>query len=200
LARQVQFGDLAGRLARALDLTSGAGALTLEEGVLPVVIVSDATELPFATEPRAGAGYGSVTGAVGQQATIALNLTGSGKFWLKQLVISRATTGLIEVNRSGRLEAAGTFTDKIMLDVSSKSAPAQGSLFLPLTIRQYTTPPVGIGTGIAWAFSLGAGIALVWPVDMLIGQGETIYVKNLDTATLITVNFQGMYYPTGEDQ
>jgi hypothetical protein len=198
LGRIVQFGDLTGRLVRALDV-QGSGSLVLEEQLLPVVIASDATELPFASEPRAGGGYGNATGAAGQQVTHALTLTGSGKFWLKQLVVSRAVTGSIEVNRSGRLEAAGTFTDKAMLDLSSKSAPAQGSLFLPLTIRSYTTPPVAIGAGIALSFSLGAGIALIWPIDVLIGTGETIYVKNLDNATQLTANFLGMYYPTAED-
>jgi len=198
VTRIVQFGDLSGRLVRALDLVGG-GELRVEDAIIPVAIVSDATELPFAQEPRAGAVYGEATGAVGQQVTHALTLTGSGKFWLKQLVLSRAVTGRIELNRSGRLEAGGTSTDKTMLDLSSKSAPAQGSLFLPLTLKQYTTPPVGIGTGIACSFSLGAGVALIWPVDVLIGQGETIYVKNLDTATQLTANFQGMYYPTAED-
>jgi hypothetical protein len=196
--RILQFGDLSSRLVRALDLVGGAGQLQLEEGVLPVVLLQDATQLPFALEPRAGLGYGQATGAAGQQATLGLTLTGSGKLWIFQLIVTRTTAGPVEVNRSGRLEAGGTSTDRLMVDMSSSNAPNQGSLFLPVTIRQFTTPPVGIGTGIAASFQLAAATALVWPLDAVLGQGECLYVKNTDNATQITCAFHGRYYPTAE--
>lgn len=198
MSRIIQFGDLGTRLGRALDLVGGGG-LVLEDGVIPVVIVSDATELPFANEPRSGGVYGDVTGAVGQQPTLGLVLNASGIFWLKQIMVTRTAAGWVEVNRSGRTEADGVFTEKVMVDLSSKSSPSQGSLFLPASVRQYTTSPAAIGSGIAQQFFCPANSPIQFPIAAVIRQGEVLYVKNQETATRLVVAFSGSYYPTAEE-
>lgn len=193
--RPFQFGDVSTRLKAALGL-QGRDNWSVEEGLLPVVVVQDATLLPFAHEPRALLGYGQATGVAGKQATLGLTLTGSGKLWIRQLIVTRTTAGPVEVNRSGRMEAGGTSTDRVPVDMSSSNAPNQGSQFLPAIVRQWTDPPVGIGTGIAALFTLGAAVAFVWPLDCVLSPTECLYVKNTDNATQITCVFHGLYFPS----
>jgi hypothetical protein len=193
--RPFQFGDIAHRLTAALGL-QGRDAFAVEEAILPVVLAADATQLPFALEPRSVLGYGQATGAAGQQATLGCTLTGSGKLWIRELLVTRTTAGTVEVNRSGRIETTGSSTDRALVDLSSSNAPNQGPQFAPALVRQWTTPPVAIGSGIAAQFALAAAIALVWPLDAVLSQGETLYVKNVDNATQLTCVFQGYYYPS----
>ena len=110
--------------------------------------------------------------------------------------MTRTTAGPVEVNRSGRMEAGGASTDRTMIDMSSSNAPNQGPQFLPAFCRQFTTPPVGIGAGIAATFQLQAATAFVWPLDCVLSPTECLYVKNTDNATQITCAFHGLYFPS----
>ncbi len=193
--RPFQYGDIATRLKALLGL-QGRDNWQVEESLLPVVVVGSASELPFAAEPRAGAGYGEVTGAAGQQATIAFQLTGPGCLWLTDLDASLSLAGRIETNRSGALAAAGAFTDKNMLDVSSNSGGASGSQFLPVLIRQWTTPPAAIGSGIAHVFSMAADAGRALPLNVLLRTNEVLYVKALSNAVTIRASVSGLYYPS----
>lgn len=195
MARPFQYGDIARRLKALLGL-QGRDAWQLEESLLPVVVSADASQLPFVAEPLAGSVYQEVLGAVANQAHTAITLTASGVFWLRQLCITRLTTGNVEVNRSGRIETDGTFTDRSMLDLSTNSAGAVGSKFLPLTCRGWTVQPAAIGLGLAAQFKTLANTPFILPFDCLLRQGEALYVKCTDTNTQITCSYQGLYYPS----
>lgn len=194
--RTYQFGDIAHRLAQALGL-QGRDAFAVEESILPVAQVVDASALPYATEPRAVTCFGDATGAVGNSPHLGLTLTGSGKLWIRQLVMVRPTSaGAVEINRSGRIETDGTFTDRAGVDTSSNNAPNQGPQFLPLKVRQWTVQPAAIGSGVAAQFRMAQNAPLVWPVDVVLSPGECFYAKTLDTAVQLTTVFQGLYYPS----
>lgn len=193
--RGFQYGDIEGRLKALLQL-QGRSNFAVEESILPVVLAGDAHELPFANEPRAGAGYGVALGAAGQQGTIAFQLTGPGCLWLTSLDAAVSAAGLIETNRSGQLAAGGVSTDKNMLDVSSNTGGAAGSLFLPVLIRQFTTPPAAIGPGIAHVFSMAADAGRSLPLNVLLRTNEVLYVKALSNAVTIRAAVSALYYPS----
>lgn len=194
MARQFQYGDIARRLKALLGL-QGRDAWQLEESLLPMVLTADASQLPFVAEPLSGMCFDEVTGAASTPHT-AISLTASGVFWLRQIVVTRLTTGWVEVNRSGQLETDGTFLDTAMLDMSTSSAGGRGSHFLPITCRGWTVAPANVGGGLAAQFKTIANTPFLLPLDVLLRRGEALYVKNTDSGTNLTVSYQGLYYPS----
>jgi len=193
LGRPIQYADLSSRLAEGLGLT-GRDNWSIGEELLPAVITLDVTQLPYASEPRAAAGYGDITG-VAAQSVLALTNQGTGVFWLQQIAASIATDGFIEISRSGQL-AAGAASTRQMVDTSSKAAPNIGGLTLPKLISQWTAV-VTTGPGIAeqlWA----SRISMPYPVNHLLRNGETCYVKTQTAAIRLVVGFSGFYYPNIE--
>lgn len=191
----IQFGELAGRLRRAVELV-GRIPLALDETVVPTVILRDAGELPFALDPNEIGGFKNLSPTAGQQATLGITNNGpkGSVFVLDLLWLASQTAGnRIEVSRSGVLQSDGVSSDTLAADLSTTCKGLTTALQAQVLLRAWTTAPAATGGAISHEFRV-LTTHQPFEVRMALRSGEVAYVKCQTVSQDIYVAFRGRFY------
>lgn len=191
----IQVGDIANRLRRAFDIR-GRIPTSLDETIVPVAIVRNADELPFALDPAGVGGFFNLTPTAGQQATLGISNQGpkGSVFILDELYLASQTAGnRLEVSRSGVLQTDGVFTDKSCADMSTSCLGLITALSVPVTLRGWTTAPAGTGGAIAQELRVLTTHA-PFSIRAMLRRGEVIYVKCQTVTQDLYVAVKGRFY------
>lgn len=191
----IGLGDIANRLRRALDVR-GRIPTALDETIVPVVLVRDASAPPFALDPSTLSGQRELAAIVGVQGTIAIANIGpvGSVFILDKLWLSNSVAGgRVEVSKSGVLATDGTFTDSTLADFTTSCRGLATAVNGLVRMRAWTVAPAATGGAIG-------PIVRVLTTDQeynisgALRSGEVVYVKNLSTNQELRVSCQGRYF------
>lgn len=196
----IQLGELANRIRRAFDVR-GRMPLALDETVVPVLIVGDATDFPFSLDPLGFAGHGFVVGQAANRACVAVSNQGpEGSIAvIEQLVVSTSTGAAsqdIEISRSGILQTAvAALETRRCADVTSDCRGGTGLVAreVPVLISEWDLDITTGGT-ICERLRTAAFTSVVLAVRHVLRRGEVMYVKPDDDATDIMVGISGRFY------
>jgi len=192
----IQLGEIANRLRRSLDVR-GRMPLALDETVVPVVVVRDANDLPFALDPSEVAGFASVTPTAGQQATIGLSNQGpvGSVFVLEEVWLSNSVAlARVEVSRSGVLQTDGVISStKQLADMSTSCLGLVTALNAPVRLTIWTTPPAATGGAIAQEIRV-LQHSLPYLVRGMLRRGEVLYFKNQAVTERLDIAVRGRFY------
>jgi hypothetical protein len=191
----IQLGELANRVRRALD-TRGRLPLALDETIVPVVLIADADEVPYALDPQHAAGFQRGTGAVGVQVTIGISNQGpeGSVFILEQLTISMAAAGLVEVSRSGTLTADIPADSNLMADLTSQARPGAVGRDIPVRLDLHTATTIATVGSICEIVTAPSTSTLVLPVKHYLRKNEVCFVKCMGTAQTLIIGASGRFF------
>jgi hypothetical protein len=192
----IQLGELANRVRRALD-TRGRLPLALDETVVPVVLIADADEVPYALDPIHAAGFQRGTGAAAAQCTIGISNQGpeGSVFILEQLAIACGTANAeIEISRSGTLTADVPASSRVMADLTSQARPGAVGRDVPVRLDLHTATTITTVGSICEMIRTGPDRSLILPVKHYLRRGEVCFVKCSAVNQLLSVGASGRYF------
>lgn len=193
---QIQLGEIANRLRRALGVT-GRIPTALDETVVPVAIVADSWDVPFALDPVYAAAGQDVTGLAairGQAAIVNIGPVGS-VFIVEQLVMSHGSAGgRVEISRSGVLVGNAPTSTKRFADVTSP-APGAAGREVPVQFLAWNTPDlVTVGSICEVIVLPNLTTSLVLPVKHMLRAGEVLYLKTMENAARLIAGASGRFF------
>jgi len=193
----IQLGDIANRLRRAFDVR-GRIPTALDETIVPVAIVRDAGQVPYALDPLSWATNMDVTGTASNLGTIAITNEGpAGSVAVVELLhLAAGTAGhRIEVSRSGvKQTAIAPGATKYAADTSTKCQGLLTSVDTPILLSSWDVDITTVGS-ICEIFRC-LTTHQPYRVQVVLRRGETCYVKNLTDAGLCSMTARGRFYST----
>lgn len=175
--------------------------MALDETVVPVVLVGDATGLPFSLDPIPFAVHATVTGQAANRASIAFSNQGpeGSLAVIEQLVISTSTGAVgqnFEVSRSGILQSAvAAVGSRLAADTGSDCRGGTGLVARNVPVQaSWWDLVITSGGTLCELGRMPAFHSLVLPVKHVLRRGEVLYVKPDDVATDIMVGASGLWY------
>jgi hypothetical protein len=198
--RPIESGELPRRLARSHGLY-GQDHYQLDETVIPVSILEDASILPFARSPYKVGKYTSKVGNATNSPTSAIRNEvasgGQGILLLDQLIISSSVANRIEVDKYGTLDGAPVSAGNL-LDLSTPIGGAGAPKTVPVIVYNYADVVVvnGFPGSSLGVFRVPAATGIVIPLGFPLYPQEVLYIVGTGAvAGTLEMCWLGRWFP-----